>query len=214
EHARKLERRLRLAFVHPFDDPDVIAGQGTIGMEILRQSARPIHAVFVAIGGGGLVSGVASYVKRLQPGIKVIGVQPVDSDAMKRSIADGRRVAVKEIALPDVRAWKALDLFEREARVLSQLRHPRIGRPRCLTSRPLRLGVQHDPHRHAHVHRRELVPSRLRRHQARTDGHEGQDAKHRHRNAHPCQRRQRSPTPTPTPTPTLPDRRVGPSTTR
>ncbi len=99
EHARKLERRLRLAFVHPFDDPDVIAGQGTIAMEILRQSTRPIHAIFVAIGGGGLISGVASYVKRLQPDIKVIGVQPVDSDAMKRSIAAGRRVVLPHVGL-------------------------------------------------------------------------------------------------------------------
>jgi threonine dehydratase len=99
EHARKLERRLRLAFVHPFDDPDVIAGQGTIGMEILRQSTRPIHAIFVAIGGGGLISGIASYVKRLQPGIKVIGVQPVDSDAMKRSIGAGRRVVLPHVGL-------------------------------------------------------------------------------------------------------------------
>jgi threonine dehydratase len=99
EHARRLERRLKLAFVHPFDDPDVIAGQGTVGMEILRQSTRPIHAIFVAIGGGGLVSGIASYVKRLQPGIKVIGVQPVDSDAMKRSIASGRRVVLPHVGL-------------------------------------------------------------------------------------------------------------------
>jgi len=99
EHARKLERRLRLSFVHPFDDPDVIAGQGTVGMEILRQTTRPIHAVFVAIGGGGLISGVASYVKRLQPEIKVIGVQPVDSDAMARSIAAGRRVVLPHVGL-------------------------------------------------------------------------------------------------------------------
>jgi threonine dehydratase len=99
EHARKLERRLRLSFVHPFDDPDVIAGQGTIGMEILRQTTRPIHAVFVAIGGGGLVSGIASYVKRLQPEIKVIGVQPLDSDAMKRSIAAGRRIVLPHVGL-------------------------------------------------------------------------------------------------------------------
>ena len=98
-HARGLATKQGLTFVHPYDDPDVIAGQGTIGMEILRQSARPIHAVFVAIGGGGLVSGVASYVKRLQPGIKVIGVQPVDSDAMKRSIADGRRVVLPHVGL-------------------------------------------------------------------------------------------------------------------
>jgi threonine dehydratase len=99
ERARKLERRRRLTFVHPYDDPDVIAGQGTIGMEILRQTTRPIHAIFVAIGGGGLISGVASYVKRLQPGIKIIGVQPVDSDAMKRSIEAGRRVVLPHVGL-------------------------------------------------------------------------------------------------------------------
>jgi len=99
EHARSLERRLRLAFVHPYDDPDVIAGQGTIGMEILRQSTRALHAVFVAIGGGGLISGVASYIKRLQPEIKVIGVQPVDSDAMRRSIAAGRRIVLPHVGL-------------------------------------------------------------------------------------------------------------------
>jgi threonine dehydratase len=99
ERARTLERRRRLAFVHPYDDPDVIAGQGTIGLEILRQSTRPIHAIFVAIGGGGLVSGIASYVKRLQPEIKIVGVQPVDSDAMKRSIAAGRRVVLPHVGL-------------------------------------------------------------------------------------------------------------------
>jgi threonine dehydratase len=99
ERARKLERRRRLTFVHPYDDPDVIAGQGTIGLEILRQSTRPIHAIFVAIGGGGLISGVASYVKRLQPGIRIIGVQPVDSDAMKRSIEAGRRVVLQHVGL-------------------------------------------------------------------------------------------------------------------
>ena len=73
-------------FVHPFDDPDVIAGQGTIGMEILRQHQHPIHAVFVAIGGGGLISGVAAYIKAVRPEIKVIGVQMADSDAMVRSV--------------------------------------------------------------------------------------------------------------------------------
>jgi threonine dehydratase len=99
ERARKLQRLRRLTFVHPYDDPDVIAGQGTIGMEILRQATRPIDAIFVAIGGGGLVSGVASYVKRLQPGIRIIGVQPVDSDAMKRSIAAGRRVVLPQVGL-------------------------------------------------------------------------------------------------------------------
>src|SRR5919197_1216522 len=78
-HAKQLERRRKLTFVHPYDDPDVIAGQGTIGMEILRQHPGPIHAMFVAVGGGGLIAGIAAYVKRLRPEVKVIGVQPVDS---------------------------------------------------------------------------------------------------------------------------------------
>ncbi|PZV13922.1 MAG: threonine ammonia-lyase, biosynthetic, partial [Leptolyngbya sp.] len=72
-HARQLEVEKGLVFVHPFDDPDVIAGQGTIGMEILRQHPRPIHAIFVAIGGGGLISGIAAYGKRPRPEIKIIG---------------------------------------------------------------------------------------------------------------------------------------------
>jgi threonine dehydratase len=97
--AKRLEAARRLAFVHPFDDPDVIAGQGTIGMEILRQSTRPIHAVFVAVGGGGLISGVASYVKRLRPEVKVIGVQTFDSNAMTRSIAEGHRVTLDHVGL-------------------------------------------------------------------------------------------------------------------
>jgi cysteine synthase len=85
-HAIELERSRKLTFVHPFDDPDVIAGQGTIAMEILRQHQGPIDAVFVAIGGGGLISGVAAYIKALRPEIKVIGVQTNDSDAMVRSV--------------------------------------------------------------------------------------------------------------------------------
>ncbi|HEY4636653.1 MAG TPA: pyridoxal-phosphate dependent enzyme, partial [Burkholderiales bacterium] len=83
-HARELERKRRLTFVHPYDDPDVIAGQGTIGMEILRQYTKPIHAIFAAVGGGGLIAGIAAYVKRLRPEIKVIGVEPEDADAMYR----------------------------------------------------------------------------------------------------------------------------------
>ena len=97
--ARKIEKRRGLTFVHPYDDPDVIAGQGTIAMEILRQTTKPIHAIFVAIGGGGLISGVASYVKRLQPEVKIIGVQPVDSDAMDRSIKAGRRITLDHVGL-------------------------------------------------------------------------------------------------------------------
>jgi threonine dehydratase len=98
-HARILSRRRRLTFVHPYDDPDVIAGQGTIGMEILSQHAEPLHAIFVAIGGGGLISGIASYVKRLRPEIKVIGVEPEDADAMYRSLKAGRRVRLAHVGL-------------------------------------------------------------------------------------------------------------------
>ncbi|WP_415808753.1 threonine ammonia-lyase, biosynthetic [Bordetella muralis] len=98
-HAVTLEKKEKLTFVHPFDDPDVIAGQGTIGMEILRQHPGPIDAIFVAIGGGGLVSGVAAYVKQLRPEIKIIGVQTEDSDAMLRSVRAGRRVQLNDVGL-------------------------------------------------------------------------------------------------------------------
>ena len=98
-HARGLGRRRHLTFVHPYDDPDVIAGQGTIAMEVLRQHARPIHAVFVAIGGGGLIAGIAAYVKALRPGIRVIGVEPEDADAMYRSLKAGRRVKLDQVGL-------------------------------------------------------------------------------------------------------------------
>ncbi|MGQ0751865.1 MAG: threonine ammonia-lyase, biosynthetic [Betaproteobacteria bacterium] len=98
-HARKLQRRHRLTFVHPYDDPDVIAGQGTIGMEILRQHAKPIQAIFVAIGGGGLIAGIAAYVKRLRPRVRIIGVEPQDADAMYRSLRAGRRVKLGQVGL-------------------------------------------------------------------------------------------------------------------
>ncbi|MDR9838564.1 threonine ammonia-lyase, biosynthetic [Herbaspirillum huttiense] len=99
EHALTLEKKQKLTFVHPFDDPYVIAGQGTVGMEILRQHPEPIHAIFVAIGGGGLIAGVASYVKAVRPDIKIIGVQTTDSDAMARSLKAGRRVALPDVGL-------------------------------------------------------------------------------------------------------------------
>ncbi|MBV8208473.1 MAG: threonine ammonia-lyase, biosynthetic [Burkholderiaceae bacterium] len=101
--AMKLQQRHRLTFVHPFDDPDVIAGQGTIAMEILRQhhpdNGGAIHAIFAPVGGGGLISGVATYVKALRPDIRVIGVQTSDSDAMARSLQAGRRVQLHEVGL-------------------------------------------------------------------------------------------------------------------
>ncbi len=86
-------------FIHPFDDPDVIAGQGTIGMEILRQYQQPLHAIFVAIGGGGLISGIAAYVKRLHPKVKIIGVEPIDSNAMFQSLQAGQRVRLPQVGL-------------------------------------------------------------------------------------------------------------------
>lgn len=98
-HAVELQEARGLAFVHPFDDPDVIAGQGTVGMEILRQHQGPIHAIFVPIGGGGLAAGVAAYVKAVRPEIKVIGVQTVDSCAMAQSLAAGERVELPEVGL-------------------------------------------------------------------------------------------------------------------
>jgi threonine dehydratase len=102
-HAVELQAKRKLTFVHPFDDPDVVAGQGTVAMEILRQhhpaDHGPLHAVFVPIGGGGLISGVAAYCKALAPEVRVIGVQTADSDAMARSIAAGRRVQLHEVGL-------------------------------------------------------------------------------------------------------------------
>jgi threonine dehydratase len=98
-HALVLMKRHRLTFVHPYDDPDVIAGQGTIGMEILRAHPGPIDAIFVAIGGGGLISGIGAYVKRLRPEIRLIGVEPVDSDAMYQSLQAGHRVKLAQVGL-------------------------------------------------------------------------------------------------------------------
>jgi len=98
-HAITLEREQKLTFVHPFDDPDVIAGQGTIGMEILRQHSGPIHAIFVAIGGGGLIAGIGAYVKAVRPDIRIIGVQSIDSDAMAKSLKAGERITLPDVGL-------------------------------------------------------------------------------------------------------------------
>jgi len=94
-----LQKSSGATFVHPYDDPDVIAGQGTVGMEILQQCQGPIDAIFVAVGGGGFISGIAAYVKRVRPEIRIIGVEPVDSDAMTRSLAVGRRVTLQHVGL-------------------------------------------------------------------------------------------------------------------
>ena len=98
-HALVLEKAEKLTFVHPFDDPEVIAGQGTIGMEILRQHPKPIHAVFCCVGGGGLISGVAAYIKRLRPETRIIGVEAVDADAMTQSLHAGKRIRLKQVGL-------------------------------------------------------------------------------------------------------------------
>ncbi|MFN0041006.1 MAG: threonine ammonia-lyase, biosynthetic [Burkholderiales bacterium] len=92
-------RQKKLTFVHPYDDPDVIAGQGTVGMEILRAHAQPIDAIFVAVGGGGLIAGIAAFVKRLRPEVRIVGVEPLDSDAMSQSLKAGRIVRLDHTGL-------------------------------------------------------------------------------------------------------------------
>jgi threonine dehydratase len=99
EHATKLAAERHLVFVHPFDDPDVIAGQGTVGMEILRQTPGDIDAVFVAVGGGGLIGGIAAYIKYLSPRTKIIGVEPEDAAAMHESLRQGRRVTLDHVGM-------------------------------------------------------------------------------------------------------------------
>ena len=98
-HARKLEAEKRLTFIHPYDDPDVIAGQGTIGMEILHQHSGALEAIFVPIGGGGLAAGVAVYCKFLRPEVKVIGVEPEDAASMAAALKAGKRVALDQVGL-------------------------------------------------------------------------------------------------------------------
>ena len=98
-HARALEAERGLTFVPPYDDPEVIAGQGTIGMEILRQHPDPIEAIFVPIGGGGLAAGIAAFVKYLRPEVKVIGVEPEEAASMAAAIAAGERVTLAQVGL-------------------------------------------------------------------------------------------------------------------
>jgi threonine dehydratase len=99
EHAARLARERNLVFVHPFDDPDVIAGQGTIGVEILRQTGGALDAIFVPVGGGGLLAGIAVYVKYLYPAVKIIGVEPHDAAGMHESLRAGRRVTLERVGI-------------------------------------------------------------------------------------------------------------------
>jgi len=99
EHAMAIVRERNLAFVHPFDDPDVIAGQGTIAVEVLRQSRGDLDAIFVPVGGGGLIAGIAVYAKYLRPEIRIIGVEPVDAAAMHDSMREKKRVTLERVGI-------------------------------------------------------------------------------------------------------------------
>ena len=98
-HARELERDQGLVFIHPFDDPNVIAGQGTIAAEILDQASEDIDAIFVPVGGGGLIAGIAAYIKSVRPDIRVIGVEPEDSAAMRDSLRSGEPVTLDHVGI-------------------------------------------------------------------------------------------------------------------
>ncbi|HLE93599.1 MAG TPA: threonine ammonia-lyase, biosynthetic [Sulfuricaulis sp.] len=98
-HAREIAAKRKLTFVHPYDDPEVIAGQGTIGMEILKQHTGPLEAVFVPVGGGGLIAGIAVYIKQLRPEVKIIGVEPEDADAMDLSLKRGKRIMLDHVGI-------------------------------------------------------------------------------------------------------------------
>lgn len=99
QHALALETSENLTFVHPYDDPDVIAGQGTIAMEILNAHPEPIDAIFCCVGGGGLISGIATYIKAKRPEIKIIGVEAKDAEAMTESLKVGERVILEHVGL-------------------------------------------------------------------------------------------------------------------
>ncbi len=99
EHAQTIVRERNLAFVHPFDDPDVIAGQGTVAVEIMRQAKNEVDAIFVPVGGGGLIAGIAVYAKYLNPKIRIVGVEPVDAAAMHDSLAAKKRVVLDRVGI-------------------------------------------------------------------------------------------------------------------
>ena len=98
EHAHQIGRKRRLAFIHPYDDPEVIAGQGTVGVEILKQHSDTLNAVFVPVGGGGLIA-IAVYIKQMQPDVKIIGVEPEDAPCMQRALKAGKRVRLDHVGI-------------------------------------------------------------------------------------------------------------------
>ena len=99
DYAHEIEKEKGLTFIHPYDDPYVIAGQGTIGKEILEEFDKPIYAIFVCVGGGGLISGIASYVKAVKPDIKIIGVEAEDSEAMTQALKKNKRISLDHVGL-------------------------------------------------------------------------------------------------------------------
>jgi len=98
-HAKEIAEEKGMTFVHPYDDPEVIAGQGTIGMEILRQHAEKIDCVFVPVGGGGLIAGIAAYIKFVRPETKIIGVEPDDADSLNHALKAKKRITIKQVGL-------------------------------------------------------------------------------------------------------------------
>jgi threonine dehydratase len=99
EFSRVFAEQKRLTFIHPYDDPDVIAGQGTIGMELTRQHPDPLEAIFVPVGGGGLIAGIATFVKHLRPEVKIIGVEPDDAPTLSRALRKGHRVVLDQVGI-------------------------------------------------------------------------------------------------------------------
>ncbi len=98
-HAQELIAKHGYTYIPPYDDPDVIAGQGTVAMEIMWQFSKPIHAIFICVGGGGLIAGMAAYIKYLRPEIKVIGVEPEDSNCLQAAMKAGKRVVLDEVGI-------------------------------------------------------------------------------------------------------------------
>ncbi|MFP4154115.1 MAG: pyridoxal-phosphate dependent enzyme, partial [Halothiobacillaceae bacterium] len=97
--ASELAGQEGLVYIPPYDDPDVIAGQGTVGAEILRRHPDPIHAIFVPVGGGGLIAGIAAYVKALRPEVRIIGVEPADAGSLHAALAADKRVVLEQVGL-------------------------------------------------------------------------------------------------------------------